>query len=78
MGQDADLDGVIDADDNCPTDPNPRQQDADDDGVGDVCDNCPQEPNFDQGRRQRRRGGRRLPGLGSGWRRHPGRGRQLP
>ena len=38
---DPDLDGVIDAADNCPTDYNPDQGDLDSDGVGDGCDNCP-------------------------------------
>ena len=42
---DTDGDGVCDADDNCPTTPNPGQQDADGDGVGDICDNCPETPN---------------------------------
>src|SRR5206468_2418741 len=37
---DADGDGVCDASDNCPADPNPDQQDADGDGVGDACDPC--------------------------------------
>jgi hypothetical protein len=38
---DADGDGVPDAEDNCPTVPNPAQADADADSVGDACDNCP-------------------------------------
>ncbi len=38
---DADIDGILDADDNCPTDNNPNQADLDGDGVGDGCDNCP-------------------------------------
>ena len=40
-GFDSDLDGVIDAEDNCPDTPNPQQLDADNDEIGDVCD---QEP----------------------------------
>lgn len=42
---DADGDGVLDALDNCPTDPNPTQDDSDADGHGDVCDACPLVPN---------------------------------
>jgi hypothetical protein len=52
---DSDLDGVLDLDDNCKNDPNPKsdwtdidgvqhtdeQPDYDLDGVGDACDNCP-------------------------------------
>lgn len=38
--QDADLDGVVDAVDNCPGAANPGQGDVDADGVGDACDNC--------------------------------------
>jgi len=58
---DADGDGVPDASDNCPVDPNPGQADADLDGVGDLCeadsdvdgaiddvDNCPTVFNADQ------------------------------
>ncbi|TMA38081.1 MAG: hypothetical protein E6J75_18700 [Deltaproteobacteria bacterium] len=37
---DADGDGVCDASDNCPADPNPDQRDADGDGLGDACDPC--------------------------------------
>ena len=44
---DADGDGVCDADDNCPVDPNPGQADGDGDGVGDACDLCADSlPNF--------------------------------
>ncbi|MBN1211313.1 MAG: thrombospondin type 3 repeat-containing protein [candidate division Zixibacteria bacterium] len=39
--QDADGDGILDNDDNCPTVYNPGQADSDGDGVGDTCDNCP-------------------------------------
>jgi hypothetical protein len=35
--EDTDQDGPTDAEDNCPTEPNPDQADCDDDGVGDVC-----------------------------------------
>lgn len=35
---DADFDGVLDSDDNCPGDHNPNQADCDLDGVGDSCD----------------------------------------
>ncbi len=38
---DADGDGVPDAADNCPDEPNADQVDADEDGVGDACDACP-------------------------------------
>ena len=41
---DGDGDGVCDADDNCPTVPNPLQDDADGDGLGDACDGC--EPGY--------------------------------
>ena len=58
---DADDDGVLDVDDNCPDAPNPDQTDSDMDGIGDACDddndndgvlnvddNCPLVANFDQ------------------------------
>jgi len=45
---DADMDGIIDSQDNCPNTPNPAQTDADGDGVGDACDNCPTTFNPDQ------------------------------
>jgi len=39
--EDTDGDGVFDARDNCPDDPNPDQADFDGDGLGDVCDPFP-------------------------------------
>lgn len=45
---DADGDGVLDADDNCPQTYNSDQADGDDDTVGDVCDNCVATQNPDQ------------------------------
>jgi hypothetical protein len=42
---DADLDGIGDCGDNCPTDYNPDQSDTDADGVGAACDNCPSASN---------------------------------
>jgi hypothetical protein len=38
---DADGDGIPDAEDNCPTVWNPSQEDEDGDEVGDACDSCP-------------------------------------
>jgi len=38
---DSDFDGVIDYDDNCPSNHNPNQEDGDGDGLGDACDACP-------------------------------------
>jgi len=37
---DADGDGLLDPDDNCPYRYNPNQLDSDGDGAGDACDNC--------------------------------------
>ncbi len=45
---DVDKDGVVDADDNCPTVANPDQGNTDPDPIGDSCDNCPQKDNADQ------------------------------
>jgi hypothetical protein len=39
--EDLDEDGVPNAEDNCPSTPNPGQEDDDLDRVGDVCDQCP-------------------------------------
>lgn len=45
---DADIDGVLNTDDNCRSIANPDQTDTDSDGVGDVCDNCISGYNPDQ------------------------------
>jgi hypothetical protein len=45
---DADLDGVQDGTDNCPTVANPAQNDIEVDGWGDMCDNCPTVANATQ------------------------------
>jgi hypothetical protein len=42
--KDSDADGIADANDNCPTVPNPDQNDVDGDGVGDRCDKCTKTP----------------------------------
>ncbi|MBM4318379.1 MAG: amidohydrolase family protein, partial [Deltaproteobacteria bacterium] len=42
---DSDSDGLADSEDNCPGEPNARQEDRDDDGHGDACDGCPFEAN---------------------------------
>ena len=38
--QDADGDGILNSQDNCPGIVNPDQTDFDDDGIGDQCDDC--------------------------------------
>lgn len=45
---DADGDGELDWNDNCPQTYNPGQADGDGDGVGDACDNCVATQNADQ------------------------------
>lgn len=45
---DLDVDGIVDPDDNCPSDFNPGQADSDADGSGDDCDNCPAQINVSQ------------------------------
>jgi len=45
---DTDGDGVRDACDSCPREPNPDQLDTDGDGVGDACDNCTAVANASQ------------------------------
>jgi hypothetical protein len=45
---DTDNDGVIDANDNCPSVSNATQEDVDGDGFGDACDNCAAIANPDQ------------------------------
>lgn len=46
--QDSDLDGIVDALDNCPMVVNPSQADSDHDAIGDRCDNCPDTANANQ------------------------------
>jgi len=46
--RDSDRDGYADADDNCPTFPNPDQANSDHDDHGDACDNCLLVDNNDQ------------------------------
>ncbi|MSP63959.1 MAG: sugar dehydrogenase [Myxococcales bacterium] len=45
---DRDGDGVVDEEDDCPKQPNPKQADGDKDGIGDACDSCIQVANPDQ------------------------------
>lgn len=46
VAMDRDGDGVPDAQDNCPDEPNPDQSDRDGDGAGDACDKQPDVANF--------------------------------
>ncbi len=48
MAPDTDFDGIEDALDLCPLDPDPDQTDTDGDAYGDACDNCPLVANPDQ------------------------------
>ena len=43
---DADEDGIIDPQDNCPDIANPQQDDTDGDHRGDICDIHPNQPNY--------------------------------
>jgi hypothetical protein len=45
VSTDTDIDGVLEAEDNCPCDYNSGQEDADADNIGDVCDNSPNDYN---------------------------------
>ena len=47
-GGDTDKDGVVDAEDNCPSIANPLQENSDGDSLGDACDNCDLVGNEDQ------------------------------
>ena len=47
LNPDADNDGVPNAQDNCPNNPNPNQANADGDALGDACDACPADPDND-------------------------------
>jgi ELWxxDGT repeat protein len=47
LSVDADDDGFLYFEDNCPDDYNPDQTDTDDDGIGDVCDQCPNDGDND-------------------------------
>lgn len=44
-GPDSDGDGIVDAEDGCPSVPNPGQEDRDRDNIPDACDNCPDNLN---------------------------------
>jgi hypothetical protein len=46
--EDSDNDGIVDSEDNCPTDANADQADADADGIGDVCDDTDNTPKTDR------------------------------
>jgi len=46
--EDYDADGVVNADDNCPTVSNKNQSDKDGDRIGDKCDNAKEVKNYSQ------------------------------
>jgi len=48
LSGDADGDGIVNDEDNCPDDPNPGQDNSDSDSHGDACDNCTDVDNEDQ------------------------------
>jgi len=48
IAPDPDGDGVVDAEDNCPSTYNPGQENNDTDSFGDACDNCPIDDNEGQ------------------------------
>jgi hypothetical protein len=43
LPSDIDGDGLVNTEDNCPSDYNPNQNDLDSDNIGDVCDPCDNE-----------------------------------
>lgn len=48
LGEDADEDGVLNEEDNCPFVPNKSQKDVDEDRIGDLCDNAVEKRNSSQ------------------------------